>query len=172
MRKFKGKILVVMSIILISTMSFAIYQSASVPIYLEIPEYLKITHLSKGRLDLYATSEDVRLENEISDSLTFNVESNINYNMGISFEALTPGDGGLPPGQGGVPPGQVKNAYNIKVNYGNDEIINLAENDDSESNISPGVKQYTLTFFLKINKHLNPSVGNKIGDITITVLSI
>ena len=164
MRIIKSNILFIIVFLLISTASFSIFQNTIIPVYLEIPEYLKITHLSKGRLDLYADINDKN--KEVSDSLSFFVESNISYNLGISF-SKDPVFGEY-----------VKDKdYNITVKNENGEtIINKKAGDLSENNIASGSKQYDLTFILtvtqKILDNMNSGVGNKIGDITITVSSI
>jgi hypothetical protein len=73
------------TIIIISSITFAINEEFTVPIYLTVPEYLKITDLSQSSLLLYADISNWIYSVIAEDSLTFNVESNVNYDLTAVF---------------------------------------------------------------------------------------
>ncbi|RAO98372.1 hypothetical protein PW5551_10255 [Petrotoga sp. 9PW.55.5.1] len=166
--KTKIKSLIIIFIILFSTLAFSIEANTTVPIYLEVPEYLKIAYigsgsLAQGRLDLFATIEN---KNDwVSDDLDFIVQSNINYTLEMSFaveSSLTQND-----------QNHIRNAYTAKIEdqYNNEIItINKGHNNDSYQE-NPGISTYKLIFELFIK---NPilQISGKIGDMYITVSSI
>jgi hypothetical protein len=136
-------------IIIISSTSFAISKETTVPIYLAVPEYLKITNLSDSRLDLYATVAN--WGDIVEDSLTFNVESNINYNLTANFTVLS----SLPGWQ----------QYLILGSY--DLLL-------SGTGGTPGIHNYILTFQLDVallEGLIYTFMEGQIGNIQITVSS-
>lgn len=135
--------------IIISSITFATNEEFTVPIYITVPEYLKITNLSDTRLDLYATAAN--WGDIVEDSLTFNVESNINYNLTANFTVLS----SLPGWQ----------QYLILGSY--DLLL-------SGIGGTPGIHNYILTFQLDVGLLeglIYTFMEGKIGDIQITVSS-
>lgn len=162
------KILLPIIFILFSLTSISMQANTTVPICLEIPQYLKITYigsgsLAQGRLDLFATIEN---KNDwVSDSLNFIVESNINYTLEISFDV----EGSLHQND----QSHIRNEYVVKIkDQNNNEIININKHNNYGSSLeNPGISTYKLIFELLIK---NPilQISGKIGEITITVSSI
>jgi len=164
-------------IIIISSISFAINDAFTVPIYLTVPEYLKITDLSKTRLDLSATVAN--LGDTVEDSLTFNVESNVNYNLNANFEVdLEVNDSFLYNLLELIIEDletSIKNHYTLLIK---DEVgIQFVDDNDQDiliSSVSPGIHNYFLTFQLDVKGSgliYYPITEGKIGNIQITVSS-
>ncbi|RAO98460.1 hypothetical protein PW5551_09595 [Petrotoga sp. 9PW.55.5.1] len=162
--KTKIKSLIIIFIILFSTLVFSIEANTTVPIYLEVPEYLEITFVSKQRLDLYADIFDML--STVEDSLTFKVLSNVNYNLQIDFSVL----GSLSI----LLKSLIENNYRILIfNSEEAQIINTEYNNAYVN--TPGIHNYTLFFQLDVGffgSIIYNFTEGKIGDMYITVSSI
>ncbi|PNS01385.1 hypothetical protein X927_00835 [Petrotoga mexicana DSM 14811] len=137
-------------VIIISSVSFATNEEFTVPIYITVPEYLKITNLSDSRLDLYATIAN--WGDIVEDSLTFIVESNINYNLTAVFTVLE--------SFSSFQQGLIEDSYSLFL---------------SGSGGTPGIQSYTLTFQLDVGLLqgiIYTFINGQIGNIQITVSSI
>lgn len=150
-------------IIIISSTSFAISKETTVPIYLAVPEYLKITDLSDSRLDLNA-------DNNFIDSLTFNVESNVNYYLGAEFTVLQD------PHENPQANLVIDSSHLSISNGGNVWESEEGSSQDTTIGIqriqgTPGSLEYSLTFWLAEGGWIYKASGRKIGDIQITVSS-
>ncbi|KUK81953.1 MULTISPECIES: hypothetical protein [Petrotoga] len=151
-------------IIIVASISFAIDEETTVPIYLTVPEYLKITDLSKTRLDL-------NVDNNFKDSLTFNVEANVEYNLGAEFTVLQD------PHENPQANLVIKSSH-LSISNGE----NLWESEEGSSQDTtigiqeiqgtPGSLGYSLTFWLVEGGWIYNASGRKIGDIQITVSSL
>jgi len=159
--------LLLTTIIIISSISFAINNETTVPIYLTVPEYLKITNLSKNRLDLYASLSN--WGETVEDSLTFSVESNINYNLRVNFTVLSTWNSFL----NDLQISTIESAYRILIkDFADNEIINT-DNNSSVFRTS-GIQNYSLIFQLDVNLLeglIYSFTEGKIGEIQITVSS-
>ncbi|HBT51438.1 MAG TPA: hypothetical protein DEA49_04920 [Petrotoga sp.] len=137
-------------IIIVASISFAIDEETIIPIFLNIPEYLKITGLpDEPRLDLYANFRD--WGDTVEDSLTFNVESNVNYNLYAEFTVLS--------SLTGIQQNLIEDSYSLML---------------SSTVGTPGIQDYSLTFQLDVGL-LGAIIYNfmegQIGTIELTVSS-
>ncbi len=158
------KKLIIIFIFLFSTLAFSIEANTTIPIYLEVPEYLEITDLSKQRLDLYAVIFDML--STVEDSLTFKVLSNVNYNLQIDFSVL----GGL----SSLLKSLIENNYRILIF--DSEGVQIINTDYNNAYVdSFGIHDYTLFFQLDVGffgSIIYNFTEGKIGDMYITVSSI
>lgn len=144
------KYTLIFSIIIISSITFAINEEFTVPIYITVPEYLKITDLSDSRLDLYANLSN--WGDIVADSLTFNVESNVNYNLTADFTVLS----SLPGWQQNL----ILGSYDLLL---------------SGTVGAPGIQNYSLTFQLNVGllgAIIYTFMEGQIGTIELTVSSL
>ncbi len=143
------KYTLISTIIIISSITFAINEEFTVPIYLTVPEYLKITHLSKTRLDIYADFSN--WFDMVEASLTFDVESNVNYDLTAEFTVLS----SLPGWQRNL----ILGSYDLLL---------------SSNGGTPGIQNYSLTFQLDVGLLeglIYTFMEGQIGNIQITVSS-
>lgn len=137
-------------IIIVASISFAIDEENTVPVYLKVPEYLKITGLpDEPRLDLYANFRN--WGDKVTDSLTFNVESNVNYNLIADFTVLS----SLPDWQQNL----ILGSYDLLL---------------SGTRGTPGIQNYSLTFQLDVGLLegiIYTFMEGQIGTIELTVSS-
>jgi hypothetical protein len=156
------------TIIIISSITFAINEEFTVPIYLTVPEYLKITDLSDSRLDLYANIANWL--SWVEDDLDFSVESNIQYTIGVDFDVLDPDD-------------WTEEILNDLLKFhkiiiqdpqGNTVIEKEGESGNGTSGtLQPGNDKYKLTFKLWVwGGIVFTFTEGQIGNIQITVSSI
>jgi hypothetical protein len=156
------------TIIIISSITFAINEEFTVPIYLTVPEYLKITDLSDSRLDLYANIANWL--SWVEDDLDFSVESNIQYTIGVDFDVLDPDD-------------WTEEILNDLLKFhkiiiqdpqGNTVIEKEGESDSGTSGVlQPGIDKYKLTFKLWVwGGIVFTFTEGQIGNIQITVSGI
>ncbi|POZ90395.1 hypothetical protein [Petrotoga halophila] len=162
-------ILIVILFIIISSFIFSINKEATVPIYLTVSEYLKITGLSdEPRLDLYADVSNWL--SWVEDDLDFSVESNIQYTIGVDFDVLDPDD-------------WTEEILNDLLKFhkiiiqdpqGNTVIEKEGESGNGTSGtLQPGNDKYKLTFKLWVwGGIVFTFTEGQIGNIQITVSSI
>jgi len=163
-------------IIIISSITFAISEGTSVPIYLTVPEYLKITDLSQSSLLLYADISN--WFETVEASLTFKVKSNVNYNLTSNFEvadisALDFIDDS--PLENSILEDSIKNNYSLVISdEDGTQFVDDGDQGISVSSETPGIHNYSLTFQLDVEGLgliLYPITEGKIGTIKITVSS-
>lgn len=164
----KKYILVFISIIVISSLVFSISKETTVPLYLTVSEYVKITDLSKTRLDLYADISNWL--SWVEDDLDFSVLSNVEYTIGVDFDVLDPDH-------------WTEEILNDLLKFhkiiiqdpqGNTIIEKVGEYDNEVSGtLQPGNDKYKLTFKLWVwGGIVFTFTEGQIGDIQITVSSI
>jgi len=137
-------------IIIISSITFAISKDTIVPIYLTVPEYLKITDLQPTSLLLYADISN--MFETIEASLTFRVKSNVNYNLTAVFTVLE--------SLSNFQQGLIEDSYSLFL---------------LGSGGTPGIHNYILTFQLDVGFWeglVYTFMEGQIGNIQITVSSI
>ena len=162
--------LIICIFILYSTSSFALQSSNSVPIYANIPEYVRLTDFSKNRLNLSA-----KINNYLSwveDELSFSVISNVNYQLEVNFQVLEElsdiwiYDETLK--------FLIENNYKIIISdVHNNELIDTKDRIHAFSGGIPGKTEFFLNFKLWVwGGTAFHFFEGQIGNITVTVSSI
>jgi len=153
------KYILLFTIIIISSITFSITEETTVPIYLTEPEYLKITDLSKTRLDLNA-------DNLYEDFLEFKVEANVEYYLDAEFTVLQGPQANLVIKSSHLSISDGENVWESQEGSSQDTTIGIQGIQGT-----PGILEYTLTFWLTEAIWIYNASGRKIGYIQISVSS-
>ncbi|POZ90396.1 hypothetical protein [Petrotoga halophila] len=159
MNLFKSGIFIIL-IILIIILSFS-SQQVTVAVYLTVPEFLRITNLSKESLQF--TIDMSSNQQVFGDKLSFEVHANVDYLLGISFnveEDLSEAVKTL-----------IEETYE---SYITDNSNNLVTNAESIPTIErdKGIQDYWLFFEMDMRLFSSvylPEFEGYIGDVEITV---